>query len=132
MVALIIFIILLAVPVLGLFIVMITDSLPYIVYDVRKVRPIINQYSGSRSMRILRALSDGTLQPSDIRHYYNYGKSGTWSGTLQEYRLIRQLADRGECDIVTKHSGCNHSFLGEVELKIKRGKAVITKYWYAG
>lgn len=109
-----------------------TSSLLYIFYEPSKFKSILNQYAGDRHMRILRALSDGTIKPSDIRHYFNYGGNvGLVEYSPQEYRLINRLADRGECEIIEKLSGSNRSVLYKTALEIKHGKAVITRYWHA-
>lgn len=124
-------IIVFALPVIVLLWAIITDSLAYRLYNPKKLKPILRQYTGNRSMQILRALATGEIKPSDIRHYYNSGKGGILSYTRQEYILIGGIADKGECEIITKASGCNYSMLSERELNIQHGKAVITEYWVA-
>ena len=83
-------------------------------------------------MQVLRALSDGKIKPSQIRRYYNYGNCDSLLCSVEELRLIRQFADRGECEIITKHSGSDRSHLHKIELSIERGRAVVTKHWHAG
>lgn len=127
----ILLIVLFTLPFMALFWAIITDSLAYRLYDPKKFNPILKEYTGNRSMQILRALATGEIKPSDIRHYYNSGKGGSLSYTREEYVLIGLIADKCECDIIKKDSGCNYSMLSERKLNIEHGKAVITEYWAA-
>ena len=108
-----------------------TESKWYQFYDPNKCLAIIEKYSGSRSMQILRALSNGELKPNDIKHYFNYGTRNRLSLCRQEYLLINQFKERNECEIVCKHSGYHRSTLDRVSLDICNGKAIVTENWTA-
>lgn len=117
--------------VLGVLYLIVPSSALYVFYEPSKCKPLLKKYSGDREIQILRALSDGTIKFSDIRHYYNYGVSGTLSWTRQEYLLLKNIADNCPCTIITKHSGSDRSTLHKIDLEIRKGTAVITKHWFA-
>ena len=119
-----------------------------IFYDRKRCEEIISHYTGDEKMKILRALSDNALKPSDIKRYFISGKCGCPAS--QEYILINRLTQPNHyIDITTKDepivvsldsprsdyivkkqlSGSSHSLLRSVELEIVDGKRTITEYW---
>ena len=98
-----------------------------IFYDKNHCEKIISKYTGDKKMRILRALSSGELNPSDIKRYYNIGHSRYVPD--EQYRLINNLSNRKEYTIQRYESGSDVSLLKTIELKITNGKAIITEYW---
>ena len=98
-------------------------------YDEKKCKEIISKYTGDKKTRILRALADGRLKPSDIKRYYICGHSGI--PPSQSYLLINHLIHRDKSNYKVNcfDSGCGYSVLDAVELEIKNGEAVINEHW---